>query len=397
MRVLILHNIINPQVLPYFEGLAQEPDMDVTVWFLAERTSTRLWDTGVSGSYKWELLPGFQWEIQMEEKIALQWNPSLAWRIRREKFDVVVLFSGWDAPSFWLAAVMCRAFGIPMVLRSGSVPGSSAYPGGQMRSAFWRRRFSRTLVRRIVSSAAACLAYGTRSGRYLAELGAPLKRIFRVWNTVDVEQLTHAFNGRRPGRDALRAHLGVGSGEVLALYVGRFQPVKYLDSLIEAHKLARERNPRLALGLVGYGPCEAQLRSLAGRSGGVHFYGPAGPDALPDYYAAADLFVLPSADIWGLVVNEAMAFGLPVVAADSAGCTEDLVLPGQNGIVYPSRQVEPLAEALCTLAEDEALRRRMGAASVAHIQNFTYRRAISELAAAVRLAYARPGLEAEAA
>ena len=83
-----------------------------------------------------------------------------------------------------------------------------------------------------------------------------------------------------------------------------------------------------------------------------------------------------------------MACGLPVVAADSAGSTDDLVAPAVTGFVYPAAQVETLAERLVEVAADPELRRRMGQAGLARIRRFTYRTALVGLTTAIRAAAA---------
>ena len=88
------------------------------------------------------------------------------------------------------------------------------------------------------------------------------------------------------------------------------------------------------------------------------------PADLPGLYAAADVFVLPSRhDGWGLVVNEALGAGLPIVVSDRVGAGRDLVKDGENGFVFPSEDVDALASCLARLAESKALRKRFGHAS----------------------------------
>jgi len=189
MKVLVLHNIVSPHVVPYFDLLAKEAGIDLTVWFLDRSTSVRMWETTIDAAFRWEILPGFRLELPLEERVALHFNPSVLWRIPREGFDVVVLFAGYDSPTLWLAALMCRMLGIPMVLRSGSLPGRSCFGGNSPGLARLRRRASRFLVRGVVRAARSWIAYGSRSKRYLMELGAYEDRIHMVWNTVRVEGL----------------------------------------------------------------------------------------------------------------------------------------------------------------------------------------------------------------
>lgn len=385
MKVLVLHNIVSPHVVPYFDLLAKEAGIDLTVWFLDRSTSVRMWETTIDAAFRWEILPGFRLELPLEERVALHFNPSVLWRIPREGFDVVVLFAGYDSPTLWLAALMCRMLGIPMVLRSGSLPGRSCFGGNSPGLARLRRRASRFLVRGVVRAARSWIAYGSRSKRYLMELGAHEDRIHMVWNTVRVEGLMRQSEEARSRRQEIRAKLGVGAEEVLFLYVGRFQACKNLGILVDAFRRVRAENA--VLGFVGYGPEEDELRRRATAVANFRFYGAVSLDRIPDYYVASDAFVLPSGDIWGLVVNEAMACGLPVIAANTVGSSDDLIVHGQNGYVYSWDNLDALANALDRLAGDAGLRTRMGAASQSRIQQFTHRTAVPEFVAAIKEAY----------
>lgn len=384
MRLLIIHNIINPLVIPYFELLARCPRIDLTVWFLAESTSTRHWSRDVPPGIHHEVLRGYTFEFQMEEKLALHFNPSIRRKIRDGHFDAMILFGGWDSPSFWLAAWAAKSFGIPLIVRSGSVPGRGAFGPSPTFLSRFRRLVGRIVARRIVSSADALLAYGSRSARYLTELGANSDRIFKVWNTPDIAAVSQGVIKEKPNALGLREQLGVPTGGVLVLYVGRLQPVKKVDQLIRAYALAHAKASNLVLAIIGYGPCEESLRALAKTTGGaIHFLGRVEGALLNRYYAASDIFVLPSGDIWGLVVNEAMAAGLPVVVADTVGSSDDLVVQGETGFTYSSDDTSELADRLTQLARDSEMRVRMGACAQEHIQHFTYEIAVKGITDAI--------------
>src|SRR5690348_972614 len=250
MRVLVLHNIISPHVLPYFEGLAAEPDVDLTVWFLDRSTSARNWDTTVRGQFRWEILPGFRLEIPLEERVVLHINPSILWRIPKGKFAVVVLFAGYDSPTLWLAALICRMLRIPLVVRSGSLPGASAFGATSSRLARLRRSATRFLVRAVVRSAQTWVAYGSRSKRYLIELGASADRVYTCWNTVRTQELANQATDMRTRRDAIREERGVSQENVVFLYVGRLEAFKRVEILIDAFKCLRARMPQIILWIV---------------------------------------------------------------------------------------------------------------------------------------------------
>lgn len=361
--------------------------MDVTVWFLAERHSTRFWDTRISGNFKWDILPGwsFNMKIQRGEKGTLHLNPTLLWRISRGRFDVVVL-RGWSSPSYLLAQMICMYFRISTVLWSGSVPGALTYGGKVWEKPIGRRRLFRPLLRWWIQNARGYIAYGTRSRNYLIELGADPSRIHCAWNTVDVDRMILAADSARSKREEMRASLGIAPADKLFLYVGLFQPLKYLDTLIHAYERLTRQRSDVVLGLVGYGECEAELRSQANKigAGRIMFLGHVDLADLPKYYTAADIFVLPSVDIWGLVVNEAMACGLPIIASDAVGCTDDLVIPCLNGFAYPHGDISALVNAMQYLAENNVLRERMGQASHLRIQDYVYCQAVPALGKAIR-------------
>jgi glycosyltransferase involved in cell wall biosynthesis len=109
------------------------------------------------------------------------------------------------------------------------------------------------------------------------------------------------------------------------------------------------------------------------------------PDVSPldvrKYYCAADFFLFPSeGDIWGLVVNEALSMHLPVVCTNVIGAAE-LVHDGENGFVVPPRAPQELAKAIHALAEDSALRKRMGESAFERIKSWNTRRGLENLKA----------------
>jgi glycosyltransferase involved in cell wall biosynthesis len=137
---------------------------------------------------------------------------------------------------------------------------------------------------------------------------------------------------------AFREAAGAPAGAVVFLFVGKLIPRKRAIDFVQALAGLRASG-RLVHGIiVGSGPEEAGLRDQARVLGApVYFAGFKNQTELPTAYAAADCFVLPATiDTWGLVVNEAMACGLPAIVTDAVGCAPDLVVSGETGFVYPA-------------------------------------------------------------
>jgi glycosyltransferase involved in cell wall biosynthesis len=167
------------------------------------------------------------------------------------------------------------------------------------------------------------------------------------------------------------------------LYVGRVVLEKGVFELLRAYgTLSEELKAEIGLVFVGEGPARAELMRRA--PDGVQFKGFAQRDELAGYYGLADAFVFPThSDPWGLVVNEAMACGLPIVASSAAGCVADLVKDGWNGRVFPRRGVEELAVAMTALAHDADLRAIMGQRSRERIAAYSPKACAAGIAQAV--------------
>ena len=192
------------------------------------------------------------------------------------------------------------------------------------------------------------VAGGSRHRSYLAALGFPAGRVAGFYDVVDNEGLARrADELRRTGRPP------VTSSSPYFLYVGRLAPEKNLSGLLDAYFEYRAQGGRWALVLVGDGPERGTLRGRAESSGWaaeVHFAGHKGSADLPRYYASAGCFVLPSTrEPWGLVVNEAMACGLPVIVSARCGCADDLVAGGSNGFVFDPASSDELVRSLAAI------------------------------------------------
>jgi glycosyltransferase involved in cell wall biosynthesis len=218
---------------------------------------------------------------------------------------------------------------------------------------------------------------GKRAASYLRRLGIPEERIARAYDVVD--------NGYFSGQVAeCRRARGHSNRSPYVLFVGRLAPEKNISTLIRAHARYLERGGTWPLVIVGDGPLRDQLRREASRQiddGTVLFTGHKGIEELPEIYAFAGCFVLPSSrEPWGLVVNEAMASGLPVLVSSRCGCVDDLVEHERNGFIIDPEDAAGLVTALervSALTEEERL--RMGERSLAIIADYSPEKWASEI------------------
>ena len=339
--------MISPYRNPLFNALARAPGIDLRVIHLCRRYR-REWDLHLDEiEYSFTILShgGFRHE-------GLTWGGLLPRQMAREAFDLLVV-PGYAHPAYLQAILFGRALGKKVVLWSGSTA-IDRRSGGAVKE---------YLKRRVVRCCEGFLAYGSAAREYLEGLGAAPGRTHVVPNVVQTDLFREGSERFGRDREFWRRRLGL-PGKVI-LFVGRLERWKGIGDLLLAHRGLGERD-QVGLVFVGSGPRLKSLRRLAICRGwsNLFFPGFVGRDRLPLYYATADLFVHPSwHDSWGLVVNEAMASGLPVVVSSAAGAARDLVRQGENGIVYPARDVTRLQEAMETLLSRPEMRTRMGEAS----------------------------------
>lgn len=331
IRVLIFTNILPPYRIPLYNRLAEDPLLDVTTVLLAENEANRKWKLDNRLPFV-HLLTGrslyfWRWEIPVHV------NYGVTSLLRSIDPDVVVI-GGWDQPAYWVATRWATRMRVPVVLQNESTLLSATRTRG-----IWLR-----LKRWMVQSSTAYMAYGTKAKEYLLFLGAEPARIHVGLNTVDVEWFAAEAMKFQASDDA-----ATRDARLRVLYVGQLIPRKAVDLLLRAVARADPTGSRIRLVIVGSGPDEERLRRLIHRLGlkNVAMEGFKQPLELPRYYAWADVLVLPSVrEVWGLVVNEALASGVYVICSDRVGAGFDLITPAWNGEVFPSGDEVGLATAL---------------------------------------------------
>lgn len=312
----------------------------------------------------------------------------------REGLPIVTLLpdSGWsEAGQVRLARLLWKKLDqlVPEVVL---VPGYYTLPG--LASVLWARRFKkiailmtestrqdhvrkpfiewikRTVLRRLFDGA---VAGGKPQVAYLKELGFEDSKIAGCYDVVDNEYFTQQVD------DCRGHHLSStlpGLPNRYFLYVGRLAKEKNIDGLIRVFARYRERGGNQSLVLVGDGPLAGSLREQVeaeGLADSVHFAGLKDTREIIPYYAFAHWFVLPSwREPWGLVVNEAMASGLPIILSERCGCSDDLLDNGSNGFLFnPAREEDLLRVLLEATNMTEQKRQQMGQRSREIISHYS--------------------------
>lgn len=352
-KLVIVTEIIAPYRIPVFNALAQRQEIDLQVVFLSENDPTlRQWRVYKDEiRFRYEVLPSWR---QRLGRYNILFNCGVQSALNRFKPDVV-LCGGYNYPASWSAASWARKHRIPLLLWSES-------------TAFDRRRSYRLVEftkKRFLNLCAAFVVPGKSSLNYLKHLGVAEQRIFTAPNAVDVPLFSRLAQAARGDESQVRARHSLPPRYFL--YVGRLVTTKGVFELLEAYaQLKAEIRSKVGLVFVGDGSGHAKLveRALKISPGTIQILGFVHREELAEIYALADAFIFPThSDPWGLVVNEATACNLPVVATTVAGCTLDLVQDGWNGFVVPPGNVSQLTLAMARLAEDSEQRVAMGGRS----------------------------------
>jgi glycosyltransferase involved in cell wall biosynthesis len=371
-RLVVLTEIIAPYRIPVFNALALRAGMDLHVIFLAETDAAlrqwRIYTDEIHFSY--EVLPSWRWR---KGKHSCLINRGL-WSALNRVSPQVIICGGYNYPASWEALFWARRQGARFVLWSES--NSQDDRTGRHLLEFLKAYF--------VGHCDGSVVPGRSAFDYLKSLGSSDASIFTAPNAVDNALFASLAAAARLGANKIREKLKLPSRFIL--FAGRLVPEKGVFDLLQAYATL-EGAVRSQVGLVfaGDGVSQEKLvqRAKGIGPGAVCFPGFAQREDLATLYALADALVLPThSDPWGLVVNEAMACGLPIIVSAVAGCASDLVEDGWNGYVVPPRDPEKLNHAILALVGQPELRQEMSARSLERIQNYSPEACANGLAAA---------------
>ncbi len=341
LRIAVLTNMIAPYTTQIFERLATDHGCELLVVYETASEPNRSWELPDALPYEHVVLRSLTVDLRRlvpELFLHLPWRPTAP--VSRFRPDVVVAMGGaWTSPAN-LAAVWARrrkGWGLVSVYESIQHPEPSLL-----------QKLAAPFSRRVMSASDAWIVPGRRAFRRIVGLGADPDRTV-IAPTIPSLPRTAASDDRSRRQD----------GEPFTfLYVGRLVEEKGLRYLAEAVRSL----PEVRLWLAGDGPLQSELEALLPPER-VQFFGHVDWETLQGLYGTADALVFPSLyDVWGLVVNEALAQGLPVIATDQVGAVDDLVEEGVNGLVVPARSSQALVDAMREITTwDEARRERAAA------------------------------------
>ncbi len=385
---------------PLLRRIALEPDIDLTVLFGSDFSVRSYKDRGFGVEVAWDtpLLEGYRSEFLPPLRDTGEVSPTapisrgIYRRLRQPDgqpaFDALWVH-GYASVNALQAILAANALGTPVLLRAES------WLADRVRSP-WKLALKRMFFRVLREGVTAVLPIGTANAEYWTYYFGSSVPQFLMPYAVDNQYFAHLAAAAAPREQELRAELDLAPQRPVILFASKLQSRKHADHLIEAYRrFLKDRTPPETpyLVIVGEGEERAALEAQAGALHedspleGVRFAGFRNQSELPRFFQLADVFVLPSRhEPWGLIVNEAMAAGCPVIVSTDAGCHPDLVEDGVQGCVFPVGDIAALTDCLRRVFASPGAAAQMGERARERVRTWTFEEDVRGLRKA--LAYA---------
>lgn len=375
MKVLLIHNIAwshyKAVVFSELYNLCQQKGFDLKVIQVAinERGRKKLGDLDLSiHKYPMKIL----FEKSYEETSLLERIKSLLKEIKEYNPDLVIV-PGYFDWAYWFVVFYSK------------LKGKKVITGFDSTEYDHKRIWIKEQIKKVfIKMCDGAFCYGTKAAEYVNKLGMRADRIYIRFQATDNHTIENICLNYKIKRDELKKQYGFNKYNFI--YVGRLSPEKNLITLLKAFDNLiknQEESKDWGLIIVGDGPQRKELEEFIEKynlKSYVFFVGGKSWKDVVEYYALADVFILPSlSEPWGLVVNEAMLCGLPVVVSRRAGSYWDLVKEGINGFGFDPLNQKELENIMLKFIMGKVDMKKMGEASKEIIKEYTPQNAAMQM------------------
>lgn len=379
---------------PLLRRIAQEPDIELTVFFGSDFSVRGYKDQGFGGvGVKWDvpLLDGYRHEFlpSLRDNATIGIARPLSYGIFRrlrggkdqQPFDAVWVH-GYSTVNALHGILAAKSLGIPVLLRAESWLRDRERSSSKLiaKNLFFK------LLKQFIDGV---LPIGTLNSAYWRHYFGDDFPQYLVPYAVDNDYFQKRSHEARPHREQLQKELNLDPSRPVILFASKLQTRKRCEDLLEAYKKlapASGIEPHPYLVIVGDGEERAALERKAAESGfsGIRFCGFRNQSELPRFFDIAAVFVLPSRhEPWGLIVNEVMNAGRAVILSDDCGCQPDLITDGVEGCVFPAGDVDALTSALRRALATPETAVQMGQRGLERISNWSFEQDIQSLRQAI--------------
>jgi len=387
-RLAVVSSHPIPYRVPLYQKLAKQQEIDLKVIYCCDfGVHRKQRDPEFGVEYVWDvpLLEGYTYKFLRNispKPSAITFfgriNPGIITELLCNRYDAV-LVEGYGIMTNVLAW-MCAFLNKTKIFYHGDSNPRNV-------RSLWKTKLKSIVLPLLFKRISAFLAVGTLNAEYYGQYGVPVERIFLTPYAVNNDFFSRYYHELRGKKRELKKKLGVPVKSLVIVYAGKLIPRKRVADLLEAYEKIQGVNASLVV--VGDGLEKPHLEAYARDHSlkNVFFTGFKNQTQIPEIYSIADVFVLPSTnEPWGLVINDAMNFGLPIITTANVGAVPDLVEDGVNGLIYPVGDIGKLADHLLKLLKDPPLREEMGERSLDKISRWSYREDVAAILTAIRYA-----------
>jgi glycosyltransferase involved in cell wall biosynthesis len=334
---------------PLFRALAKEVNLHVLFAHRAspaEQASAGFgtpfdWDVDLTSGYAHSFLDNVARRPGTDHFLGCD-TPDIGQHLRKGRFQALLVL-GWHLKGYLQGILAAKRLGIPVMVRGDS---QLETPRSTLKKALKSLAYPRLL-----RAFNAALYVGQRSRNYYVHYGYPAGRLFFSPHCIDTQWFCARASAE--ARMRLRRQHAIAPEAFLALFAGRLLPFKRPADVVGAAAACRAQGLPVEVMVAGSGELKRHLEEAAAAARvPLHLLGFCNQTEMPPAYAAADCLVLPSngRETWGLVANEALACGRPIIVSDACGCAPDLGSDGRAGRTFPVGDTGALADAIGTLA-----------------------------------------------
>lgn len=361
-NIAVLCEEVTPYTIALIENVYKKMNYNFDVIFRNYRTSNHTWKIEVNNK-NYVILPHFKLK-----KIFM-----IIKKLKSKKYDFVII-NGYSNLCMLTAIIFCITRKIPFSIEIDTQLNIPSNP---------IKRFIKKVYLNFIFKYAYGFPGGTRQKELFRYYGMDKGKINIMPMTVDIEWFSDKSKILKKDKENIKKRLKINN-KIIMLFIGRLVKVKNLELLLDAFKEIDNKDNKNALVIVGDGEKADKLKTKCKSESisNVYFEGSKQVEEVVEYYAIADVFILPSyKEPWGLVINEALACGLPVIVSDSVGAVDDLVKHNGNGFIFKNNNLEQIIKYMNIILSDENVRKGMGEKSknIISTWNFTiYRRYLND-------------------
>lgn len=344
-KLLMVYHEPTPYILDLIIALEKTASINIDILFLTENLTQH-------------------WNLSLKSNQAILENGLLKTVYQhfiKKKYDVIFL-AGWSHPVTLTFLLFAKIFRIPVLVDSDTpfllpivIP-------------FWKRSVKRLIYPILFRLPNMFLPGGTKQTKYLKYYGVPERKIILEKMTVDIASIQKSITTYSiHAKNEFRKQYGLTENDIVFLFVGRLIERKGLLEIVKTFSTIHHSKAKCMI--VGDGPSKSLLQNV---SKNIIYTGRLEKPDIIKIYFMSDIFLLPAHwEPWGLVINEAMAAGKPVITTDQVGCVDDLVVHQKTGLIIKSQSVPELTAAIHYFLNNPEQIERMSQAALALISSWT--------------------------